>query len=824
MKKLLYIIILVTFSIPGFSQLSGYRICLDPGHGGHTADDRRIPLNHGIIYWESEGDFYMVTDYLIPYLEGLGASAKSTRTDNTDASHISLAARVQIANEFGADLFQSVHSNAGKGTYTVVLYKGTTNSNPIWPTAKNLSENMSPKIMDVMETTSSQFAADFPFMTYNLGILKNTNMPAIVSECSFHDYRQYYDDAEGLRLKSGMYLQNYAWAVAKSYLSFYKGTGFTSGRVGGFIKNSDGDYLNGVTINVSGKTVKTDNCYNGFFAVDLNPGSHTITITKSGYQTITKTVTIVANTYNDLNIITLTPGNSNEPPVLSSPANGASEAATLTLTWDYHTTEDADYRIQISKSNSGWSAEDGFTADAGTNSTVIVNHVNTEAERSYKWEDGSPDSEEAPIVGNTYYWTVRGWDPTNGISTYSAVRSFTIVSDPPTLTSPTEAAIVSEPVEFTWSYHTTEDADFRIQVANSSSGWTKKDGFKGSEGTDSKVLVNHVNTDGGTTYTWKAGSADATDPEPGTYYWTVRGWDPVNLISAYSSPRKFTIPVQYITLDDFEEGVGHFDQRPTYSGSTLGISSSSTLTRTTETDYEGSASLKAVLYDNTSSSSNWKVRLLSGKGAPSNNLAISNTGALTFWLKTSTAASGAKVRLWIDDNDGLEASPSLTINNDGEWHLYSFDLADYNGTTINTGNGKLDASEVTLDAIVLTQPNTSNTWTVYIDDVKQDVMGSGTSTKSFDSGINNMEITGTETPAYLIYPNPSNGLFSIDLKNTEFKEYQIDVFNMSGMQVLSVQSNEQIVNIDASDLPKGMYMVNIKTNDMNKTLKVIIEK
>lgn len=175
------------------------------------------------------------------------------------------------------------------------------------------------------------------------------------------------------------------------------------------------------------------------------------------------------------------------------------------------------------------------------------------------------------------------------------------------------------------------------------------------------------------------------------------------------------------TLDDFEAGVGHFNEAPgnTANGTqyTMGISSASTLQRVITDKQRGVGGLRATLVDDAASSSAWTVRLLSGSGMPSSNIKITSDGTLSFWMKTSTAQAGATVQIWFDDSDGAEASPALSVINDGQWHLYEFNLGNFNGTTITTGNGQLDASLVTLDAIVLKQPNTSSTWTVYFDDV-----------------------------------------------------------------------------------------------------------
>lgn len=186
-----------------------------------------------------------------------------------------------------------------------------------------------------------------------------------------------------------------------------------------------------------------------------------------------------------------------------------------------------------------------------------------------------------------------------------------------------------------------------------------------------------------------------------------------NAVLVYTSTR---------TLDYFESGVGHFTSTPTTSPTTVGIASSSNVTHQTGSNvHSGNGSLKVVLNDNTSVSTPWKVRLLSGSGTPGNNTSLYDaSGTVSLWLKTSTAASGATIRLWFDDTDGTEESPALLINNDGQWHRYTWDLENFGGTSPDTGNGVINGSTITLDSIVLSQPNTSSSWTLYIDDLFHD--------------------------------------------------------------------------------------------------------
>ena len=170
-------------------------------------------------------------------------------------------------------------------------------------------------------------------------------------------------------------------------------------------------------------------------------------------------------------------------------------------------------------------------------------------------------------------------------------------------------------------------------------------------------------------------------------------------------------------FDGFESGVGRFTRAPTYSGSTVGIATTSTLVQSTGSAHGGTKTLRAILNDNTSVTTPWKVRLLSGDGTPANNISSAKNGILYFWLKTNTARPGATVRIWIDDTDGTLQSPAISVINNGAWNKYAWNINNFNGTPVNTGNNVVDAINVTLDAIILEQANTSIQWTAFIDDV-----------------------------------------------------------------------------------------------------------
>lgn len=170
-------------------------------------------------------------------------------------------------------------------------------------------------------------------------------------------------------------------------------------------------------------------------------------------------------------------------------------------------------------------------------------------------------------------------------------------------------------------------------------------------------------------------------------------------------------------LDSFESSEGHFNTSPTYSGTTQGLSTSSTAERSTSAKKNGSYSEQLKLVDNTSSSTNWQVRFLSASGTVSSNVAMTrSTGRFGFWVYT--ASSGVTVAALIDDSDGIEVSTSKTATQN-TWTYVEWKLDDSaQWSAWYGGDGALTASTVTLDAIMFYRANTSSTVYIYIDDVQ----------------------------------------------------------------------------------------------------------
>ena len=72
-----------------------------------------------------------------------------------------------------------------------------------------------------------------------------------------------------------------------------------------------------------------------------------------------------------------------------------------------------------------------------------------------------------------------------------------------------------------------------------------------------------------------------------------------------------------------------------------------------------------------------------------------------------------------------------------------------------------------------------------------------------------------------VYPNPTNGVFTIELDN--HATYDIKINNVLGQTVYSSTINELLSTIDLSKFDKGIYTIELKQDNLIYTEKVIVE-
>jgi hypothetical protein len=81
-----------------------------------------------------------------------------------------------------------------------------------------------------------------------------------------------------------------------------------------------------------------------------------------------------------------------------------------------------------------------------------------------------------------------------------------------------------------------------------------------------------------------------------------------------------------------------------------------------------------------------------------------------------------------------------------------------------------------------------------------------------------------ESDVLLVYPNPTSGLFYIDLRNDLFaSDALVKVFDTRGIEIRALRSSfsNQIYMCDVGNLPGGVYVVIVKSKEVNFIKKLI---
>ena len=342
---------------------SATKVYINPGHGSWGANCRPMAtINYAagdtLGFFESNTNLWK-SFILEEKLLGAGYNVKMSRRasggDINDPTYNKALSTISSeANNYGADYFISIHSNAGPdgsdgsfANYPVIIYKGTTGSPSVansdkmskasvarlyeifWTQPKTASGGGGPEPTTYYSPTNPRIVGDYSFYGYHLGVLKNNSCPGFLSEGYFHTYSPARHRAlnpewcrqEGIRYFRG--IQDY-----------YGKSGETVGYIMGYVRSktekfshkyyipytgSNDTYLpiNGAKVvlrNAANEVIKTncyhhvkrflkdqdyyttDHNYNGVFVFEnLAPGKYTISVHANGYKDYEGTVTVTAD-------------------------------------------------------------------------------------------------------------------------------------------------------------------------------------------------------------------------------------------------------------------------------------------------------------------------------------------------------------------------------------------------------------------------------------------------------------------------------------------------------------------------------------------------
>ncbi len=93
--------------------------------------------------------------------------------------------------------------------------------------------------------------------------------------------------------------------------------------------------------------------------------------------------------------------------------------------------------------------------------------------------------------------------------------------------------------------------------------------------------------------------------------------------------------------------------------------------------------------------------------------------------------------------------------------------------------------------------------------------------------LDNLSVEGTlgledlSTNSFQIYPNPSNNIFSIDLRNNN--EFEFKVYDITGKVIINKSKvNRSSYQLNMSSYSAGMYFINITANNQSATRKLLL--
>jgi len=182
------------------------RVTLDDGHNTYGSDTGAE--GNGLLEQDLTLD---ICTRLRPLLQYNGIEVILTREgdlvkglSNGYTLNQSLQTRCDIANNFQADLFVSIHINSGGGTGQEILVQGT----------GGRAETAANKLLYYLQQVDGW--ANRGVKVQNVMVLRDTNMPAILTENGFVD-----SASDSAKLKDPAFLQSLAVAHAKGICDYF---------------------------------------------------------------------------------------------------------------------------------------------------------------------------------------------------------------------------------------------------------------------------------------------------------------------------------------------------------------------------------------------------------------------------------------------------------------------------------------------------------------------------------------------------------------------------------------------------------------------------
>lgn len=320
------VLLVAVLGIGSASAQSRPRVYINPGHGGHTSNDRNVVVPGYVQgdtagFWESNASLKKGFA-LQELLKKKGYLTSISRIRNEEENDLALSTIVSLCNSFSADVFFSLHSNAtgaGDGyriNFPLGLYRGYTGQ-PVVQHSDELTAILQPFLYANKSTVwTSNYAiyGDWTFYpdwgTQGLGVLRGNNAVAMLQEGSFHDYIP-----EALRLMNDGYCWIEGYNVSLATDKYFGREGLPTGVVSGCLRDdrilrSGILVMHGVDVYepVCGATVRlldangtevdryvTDKDLNGIYTFKyVTPGTYTVEVSDADHFGASQTIEVGA--------------------------------------------------------------------------------------------------------------------------------------------------------------------------------------------------------------------------------------------------------------------------------------------------------------------------------------------------------------------------------------------------------------------------------------------------------------------------------------------------------------------------------------------------